>query len=93
MGRSSVKLTIDKVENITRCHCPVLLSCGIHCVRMGMISICLISLFQDPAARRRAALEESLRWHEFNFEVDAEMQWIKEHMALATSTVSFLGLS
>ncbi|XP_063863709.1 spectrin beta chain, non-erythrocytic 2-like isoform X28 [Scylla paramamosain] len=42
---------------------------------------------KDPAARRRAALEESLRWHEFNFEVDAEMQWIKEHMALATSTV------
>ncbi|XP_045137790.1 spectrin beta chain, non-erythrocytic 1-like isoform X9 [Portunus trituberculatus] len=42
---------------------------------------------KDPAARRRAALEESLRWHEFNFEVDAEMQWIKEHMTLATSTV------
>lgn len=45
---------------------------------------------QDPAARRRAALEESLRWHEFNFELDAEMQWIKEHMPLATSTVSSL---
>ncbi|XP_042865885.1 spectrin beta chain, non-erythrocytic 5-like isoform X7 [Penaeus japonicus] len=42
---------------------------------------------KDPAARRRAALEESLRWHEFNFELDAEMQWIKEHMPLATSTV------
>ncbi|XP_066955513.1 spectrin beta chain, non-erythrocytic 5 isoform X7 [Macrobrachium rosenbergii] len=40
-----------------------------------------------PAARRRAALEESLRWHEFNFELDAEMQWINEHMPLATSTV------
>ncbi|XP_069954037.1 spectrin beta chain, non-erythrocytic 5 isoform X2 [Cherax quadricarinatus] len=42
---------------------------------------------KDPAARRRAALEESLRWHEFNFELDAEMQWIKEHMPLATSKV------
>lgn len=42
---------------------------------------------QEPAARRRAALEESLRWHEFNFELDAEMQWIKEHMPMATSKV------
>lgn len=43
---------------------------------------------KEPAARRRAALEESLRGHEFNFELDAEMQWIKEHMPLATSSVS-----
>lgn len=42
---------------------------------------------KEPASRRRAALEESLRWHEFNFELDAEMQWIKEHMPQATSTV------
>ncbi|KAK4313156.1 hypothetical protein Pmani_015473 [Petrolisthes manimaculis] len=42
---------------------------------------------KDPAARRRAALEESLRGHEFNFELDAEMQWIKEHMPLATSAI------
>lgn len=45
---------------------------------------------KDPAAKRRAALEESLRWHEFNFELDAEMQWIKEHMPLATSKVGTL---
>ncbi|XP_071547281.1 spectrin beta chain, non-erythrocytic 5 isoform X4 [Panulirus ornatus] len=42
---------------------------------------------KEPAARRRAALEESLRWHEFNFELDAEMQWIKEHVPMATSKV------
>lgn len=62
--------------------------CVWHRVCQDGTEVILLLPFQDPAARRRAALEESLRWHEFNFEVDAEMQWIKEHMALATSTVS-----
>ncbi|XP_071037774.1 spectrin beta chain [Parasteatoda tepidariorum] len=42
---------------------------------------------KTPAAQRRYILEESLKFHEFNFEVDAELQWIKEHMPAATSLV------
>ncbi|XP_023018167.2 spectrin beta chain, non-erythrocytic 5 kst isoform X2 [Leptinotarsa decemlineata] len=38
-----------------------------------------------PAQERRAALEEALKFFKFNFELDAEMQWIKEHLALASS--------
>lgn len=40
---------------------------------------------QEPAKLRRDALEESLRFHKFGFELDAEMQWIREHLPLASS--------
>ncbi|ERL92196.1 hypothetical protein D910_09516 [Dendroctonus ponderosae] len=38
-----------------------------------------------PTKARRAALEEALRFYKFSFEIDSEMQWIKEHMPQATS--------
>ncbi|KAL1131759.1 hypothetical protein AAG570_011372 [Ranatra chinensis] len=40
---------------------------------------------QEPARRRRDALEESLRFHKFNFEIDTEIGWIREHLPLASS--------
>lgn len=42
---------------------------------------------KSPAAERRHILEESLKLHEFNFEVDTEIQWIKEHLPAASSQV------
>ncbi|XP_055911888.1 spectrin beta chain, non-erythrocytic 5 isoform X2 [Eupeodes corollae] len=42
-------------------------------------------LLKDPIRKRRAELEESLNYHKFVFELDAEMQWINEHMPAATS--------
>lgn len=39
----------------------------------------------EPAQKRRAALEEALEFYKFRFELDAELQWIKEHLPLATS--------
>lgn len=30
-------------------------------------------------------LEESLRFHKFGFELDTELQWVREHKPLATS--------
>ncbi|XP_023313664.1 spectrin beta chain, non-erythrocytic 1 isoform X1 [Trichogramma pretiosum] len=41
---------------------------------------------KEPAKRRREALEESLRFHKFGFELDAERQWINDHLPQATST-------
>ncbi|XP_076761659.1 spectrin beta chain, non-erythrocytic 5 kst isoform X2 [Xylocopa sonorina] len=41
---------------------------------------------KEPAKRRREALEESLRFHKFGFELDAELQWIKDHLPQASST-------
>lgn len=38
-----------------------------------------------PAKARRAGLEEGLKFHKFGFEIDAELQWIKEHLPLADS--------
>lgn len=38
-----------------------------------------------PIGSRRAVLEESLRFHNFVFELDAEKQWINEHLPAATS--------
>ncbi|XP_058446279.1 spectrin beta chain, non-erythrocytic 5 isoform X3 [Malaya genurostris] len=40
---------------------------------------------KGPAAKRRDALEESLRFHKFVFELDAELQWINEHLPAASS--------
>lgn len=31
-------------------------------------------------------MEESLRFHKFGFELDAELQWINDHLPLASST-------
>lgn len=40
---------------------------------------------KDPVDKRREALEESLRFHKFVFELDAELQWINEHLPAASS--------
>lgn len=40
---------------------------------------------KQPVQRRRDALEEGLRFHNFVFELDAELQWIGEHAPAASS--------
>lgn len=40
---------------------------------------------KDPVAKRRAALDESLKLHKFVFEVDTELQWINERLPAASS--------
>ncbi|XP_039289552.1 LOW QUALITY PROTEIN: spectrin alpha chain, non-erythrocytic 1-like [Nilaparvata lugens] len=40
---------------------------------------------QEPARNRRSALEESLRFHKFGFELETELGWIREHLPLAAS--------
>lgn len=46
---------------------------------------------REPAKRRRDALEESLRYHKFGFELDAELQWISEHLAQASASSVTMG--
>ena len=41
---------------------------------------------KEPVAGRRRKLEDSLKWHQYNFDADSELQWITEHMPGATST-------
>nr|XP_018898887.1 PREDICTED: spectrin beta chain, non-erythrocytic 1 isoform X2 [Bemisia tabaci] len=43
------------------------------------------SSLQEPARQRREALEESLRFHKFGFELETELGWIREHLPLAAS--------
>ncbi|XP_008201528.1 spectrin alpha chain, non-erythrocytic 1 isoform X2 [Tribolium castaneum] len=40
---------------------------------------------EEPARKRRDVLEEALKFYNFHFELDAELQWIKEHLPLASS--------
>ncbi|VDK71755.1 unnamed protein product, partial [Cylicostephanus goldi] len=40
---------------------------------------------KGPAAARRAALEESRKWHQLAFDVDCELQWIAEKKPIASS--------
>uniref|UniRef100_A0A1B0AD16 Spectrin beta chain, non-erythrocytic 5 n=1 Tax=Glossina pallidipes TaxID=7398 RepID=A0A1B0AD16_GLOPL len=42
-------------------------------------------LLRDPMIKRRDELEESLNYHKFVFELDAEFQWINDHLPAATS--------
>lgn len=42
-------------------------------------------LLRDPMRKRREQLEESLNYHKFVFELDAEFQWINDHMPAAKS--------
>lgn len=42
---------------------------------------------EEPARNRREALEESLRFHKFGFELETELGWIREHLPLASSDV------
>uniref|UniRef100_A0A182W3B1 Spectrin beta chain n=1 Tax=Anopheles minimus TaxID=112268 RepID=A0A182W3B1_9DIPT len=42
---------------------------------------------KKPARQRRDALDESLRFHKFVFELDTELQWINEHLPAAKSEV------
>nr|XP_022910961.1 spectrin beta chain, non-erythrocytic 5 isoform X3 [Onthophagus taurus] len=44
-----------------------------------------LETLDDPARKRREALEESLKYYKFEFELDNELQWIKEHLPLASS--------
>ncbi|XP_017057853.1 spectrin beta chain, non-erythrocytic 1 isoform X2 [Drosophila ficusphila] len=40
---------------------------------------------RDPTQRRREKLEKSLNYHKFVFELDAEFQWIRDHLPAAKS--------
>ncbi len=45
-----------------------------------------LSSLRDPAARRRADLEEWERLQQFLFDVDCELQWIADKRPAATAT-------
>lgn len=40
----------------------------------------------EPLKLRKEALDESLRFHKFGFELEAELSWIREHLPLVDST-------
>ena len=54
-------------------------------IQAVILNHCRISTLRQLADKRRAALEESLQFHKFVFELDAQQQWIKEHLPLAAS--------
>ena len=50
------------------------------------VCVSRFNALQSPMKQRREKLEDSLRWHQLNFDADSELQWIKEHRPAATST-------
>ena len=50
-----------------------------------ILNDCRFRALRESANRRCTALEESLQFHKFVFELDAQQQWIKEHLPLAAS--------
>ncbi|KAK6758912.1 hypothetical protein RB195_016254 [Necator americanus] len=56
--------------------------------RINYTVAALLKRFEDlggPASARRAALEESRKWHQLAFDVDCELQWIAEKKPIASS--------
>ncbi|KAF4529736.1 hypothetical protein B566_EDAN017988, partial [Ephemera danica] len=52
-----------------------------------------LNALKDPAAKqRRKELEESLKYHKFKFELDAEKQWIQEHLSAVQTAPSVSNL-
>ena len=47
-----------------------------------------LEALKEPARKRRQELEESLKYHKFKFELDAERQWIQEHLVSANAQPS-----
>ncbi|XP_076441755.1 spectrin beta chain, non-erythrocytic 5-like [Babylonia areolata] len=41
---------------------------------------------KPAVADRKARLQESLQWHQFAFDADSELQWIKDYLPAAAST-------
>lgn len=41
---------------------------------------------KPSVAHRKSKLEESLEYHQFLFDANSEIQWIKEHIPAAAST-------
>lgn len=41
---------------------------------------------KDPMSKRRRKLEDSLKWHQFIFDANSELNWIQEHAPAATAT-------
>lgn len=52
---------------------------------MNVEYTCRFESLKEPARLRRAALEESQKWHKLSFDVDCEMQWIAEKVPIAAS--------
>lgn len=55
----------------------------IHCRPLWFLNA--FKFLSDPLKRRREKLEEALRFHTYNFEVDTQLQWIKEREPAARS--------
>ena len=46
-----------------------------------------LARLQTPAEERRSILNQSLKYHEYNFDLQRELEWIEEKMTLISSPV------
>ena len=51
-----------------------------------MISIFRFEKLKPEVAKRKTRLQDSLHFHQFRFDVDDELQWIKERLPAVAST-------
>ena len=56
-------------------------------LKQGQLHRKRLAQFKDPLKARRDKLEEALRFHTYNFEMDNQLQWIKEREPAARSEV------
>ena len=46
-----------------------------------------VEVLKQPAAERKAALNQSMKFHDFNFDLNRELEWIAEKKTLASSRI------
>lgn len=50
------------------------------------IFFCRFEALKPAVDTRKGKLQDSLHFHQFKFDADEELQWIKEHLPAASST-------
>lgn len=48
--------------------------------------LCRFEALKPAVDTRKGKLQDSLHFHQFKFDADEELQWIKEHLPAASST-------
>ena len=66
--------------------CPIYVDVKTTYQSINPIALYRFKALQEPMAKRRKKLEDSLKWHQYNFDANSELQWVTEHMPAASST-------
>ena len=75
--------SLSGMPETTTTWCLIITLANVHSLCFAAVRF---NALQVPMQKRRQKLEDSLQWHQLNFDADGEQQWIKERHPAAAST-------